>query len=270
MVHIKDVQVVIAKELELAKANQSIQANRHRRDLSFKVGDLIRLDPEFITLAQHPSSKLRPRYLGPFKVTAVVSPVSYRIQLPQDMLLAGVHPVFHVSRLLPWTTNDEVEFPNRLQSDQVLPPLKDYIKGPTVHEVASISDCKIADDPDSIARPKTPCIYFLVNWSSSTIAPSWEPLRNVRRLDALTSFLTSPAWMTFIATSAYKIFAQKYPQKLPKKVQFSDMDTLAVFSIYDIPCKTLSIISVPSKHSINEDIDSREGGSVRVRVLPTT
>jgi hypothetical protein len=41
--------------------------------------------------------KLRPRYVGPFLVTEVVGPVAYRVELPSN--LAGVHDVFHVSKL---------------------------------------------------------------------------------------------------------------------------------------------------------------------------
>jgi hypothetical protein len=40
---------------------------------------------------------MSPRYVGPFLVTEVVGPVSYRVKLPPN--LAGVHDVFHVSTL---------------------------------------------------------------------------------------------------------------------------------------------------------------------------
>jgi hypothetical protein len=95
---LRDIHTSITRELEFAKAQQSEQANRHRRDLTFIVGDKVRLSTDNITLADYPSSKLRPRYLGPFTVIKVVSPVSYKLSLPSSM---AVHPVFHVSRLLP-------------------------------------------------------------------------------------------------------------------------------------------------------------------------
>jgi hypothetical protein len=41
--------------------------------------------------------KLSPRYVGPFIVTEVLGPVTYRVELPSN--LAGVHDVFHVSTL---------------------------------------------------------------------------------------------------------------------------------------------------------------------------
>ncbi|GKA89902.1 hypothetical protein Tco_0811714 [Tanacetum coccineum] len=41
--------------------------------------------------------KLNPRYTGPFKVQSRVGPVSYRLELPQE--LCGIHDVFHVSNL---------------------------------------------------------------------------------------------------------------------------------------------------------------------------
>jgi hypothetical protein len=73
---LRDVHTSITHELDLAKAQQSAQANRHRRDLTFQVGDRVRLSTDHITLADYPSSKLRPRYLGPFTVSKVISPVS--------------------------------------------------------------------------------------------------------------------------------------------------------------------------------------------------
>ncbi|GJV08927.1 G-type lectin S-receptor-like serine/threonine-protein kinase [Tanacetum coccineum] len=42
-------------------------------------------------------SKLAPRYVGPFKIVERISPVAYRLRLPQ--LLSGIHDAFHVINL---------------------------------------------------------------------------------------------------------------------------------------------------------------------------
>ncbi|GKE05038.1 hypothetical protein Tco_1397056, partial [Tanacetum coccineum] len=41
--------------------------------------------------------KLAPRFVGPFKITKRVGPVSYRLRLPEE--LNGGHDTFHVSNL---------------------------------------------------------------------------------------------------------------------------------------------------------------------------
>ena len=41
--------------------------------------------------------KLRPRYIGPYEIIAIVGPVAYRLDLPPE--LSKVHNVFHVSML---------------------------------------------------------------------------------------------------------------------------------------------------------------------------
>ena len=211
-----------AAQLELAKARQAEQADRHRRPLSFAVGDRVRLSSEHINLADYPSSKLRPRFLGPFSVTHVISPVSYRLALPSAM--SRVHPVFHVSRLLPWADSSDAEFPDRHIPDQLITDARDFIHGDDVYEVERITDCKIDIDPHSRARPKASCLFFFVKWAAPFSDPkhdSWQPMRSLTRLDAFRSFLLSPVWQAFVASDQYKAFARKYKAKVPKVVHFS-------------------------------------------------
>jgi len=217
---LRDIHTSISRELELAKAQQAAQANRHRRDLTFNVGDKVRLSTDNVTLADYPSSKFRPRYLGPFTVTKIVSPVSYKLALPSSMSL---HPVFHVSRLLPWTSNPDDEFPNRPIPDQPIRNARDYVYGDDVYLVDRLLDCKIAVDPSSKARVKAQCLFFLVRWSPPYSDPShdtWEPMRNLSKLDAFKDYLSSPAWQSFSSSDAYKSFARQYPSKTPKTVHF--------------------------------------------------
>ena len=41
--------------------------------------------------------KLRPRYIGPYEIIAIVGPIAYRLDLSPE--LSKVHNVFHVSKL---------------------------------------------------------------------------------------------------------------------------------------------------------------------------
>jgi RNase H-like domain found in reverse transcriptase/Reverse transcriptase (RNA-dependent DNA polymerase)/Integrase zinc binding domain/Chromo (CHRromatin Organisation MOdifier) domain/Retroviral aspartyl protease len=86
----------------LAKAQERQQkyANRRRRELIFKKGDLVMLSTANLPLQLPESSrKLVSRFTGPFEVLEVVSPVAYRLDLPAAM---SIHPVFHVSSLKPY------------------------------------------------------------------------------------------------------------------------------------------------------------------------
>jgi hypothetical protein len=224
---LREIQQTVARELELEKAIQTEQANRHRRDLKFSIGDQVRLSTEFINLFNQPSTKLRSRYIGPFTVLDTVpsgspNPVSYKLDLPPSM--SRVHPVFHVSRLLPWTPNPSDQFPTRSTPAQPLPAASDYVHGDT-YIVDRILDVKISRDPESRARPKADNIFFLVKWAAPYHDPSqdsWEPYRNLNKLDAMKSFLLSPAYKAFAATPAFARFVAKYRTKVPKLVTWAD------------------------------------------------
>jgi hypothetical protein len=85
--------------LALAKKRQEEYTNRERRELIFKEGDRVLLSAKHIILAsqvKRPSKKLQPRFIGPYRIEKVVSPVAYRLTLPATV---RIHPVFHVSLL---------------------------------------------------------------------------------------------------------------------------------------------------------------------------
>ena len=85
--------------LAAAQARLKTQANRHRQERSFVVGDwvFLRLQPyRRQSLASKGRWKLSPRYFGPFQVLQKIGSVSYKLDLPSK---SRIHPVFHVSCL---------------------------------------------------------------------------------------------------------------------------------------------------------------------------
>ena len=68
--------------LSLAQRRARSQANKSRRDEAFKVGDEVVLSTKHLHLDQHLPTKLRRRWVGPFRVSKVVSPVAYGLDLP--------------------------------------------------------------------------------------------------------------------------------------------------------------------------------------------
>ena len=63
------------------------------------MGDLVKLSTKDTPIEKGLAYKLKPRYVGSLEVLKVVSPVAYRITLPENW---RIHNVFHVSRLRPW------------------------------------------------------------------------------------------------------------------------------------------------------------------------
>lgn len=71
---------------QLHQAQQRIkkQANSHRREVSFEVGEMVylKLRPyRHKSLAKWVNEKLAPRYYGPFQVLARVGVVAYKLLL---------------------------------------------------------------------------------------------------------------------------------------------------------------------------------------------
>ena len=75
-----------------------------------------------------PSRKLSPRRYGPFTILKQMSPVTYRLQLPQTF---KIHNIFHVDLLIPYHETEEYGM-NYLQ------PPPDLINGKEEYEVESI------------------------------------------------------------------------------------------------------------------------------------
>ncbi|CAI7760197.1 unnamed protein product [Closterium sp. NIES-54] len=100
------------RRLTTMQNSQKQYADRQRRDHSVAVGDQVLLDTRNLNLSHLPS-KLRPRFCGPFLVEAQVTPVTFRLRLPDTWKL---HNAFHVQLLKPYKD------PNQQFQGRRLPP----------------------------------------------------------------------------------------------------------------------------------------------------
>ena len=86
--------------LEAAQARQKAASDKHRRDVAFAVGDQVLLSAKNLRLPG--PSKMRPRWVGPYRIEALVGKVAAKLTLPESL---GIHPVFHFSLLKPYRSD---------------------------------------------------------------------------------------------------------------------------------------------------------------------
>lgn len=96
------------KRLLAEQEKQRRQANKHRREVKYKEGDMVMLETKH--LSTH-NSKLRPKFVGPFKIVKVWSDVNVELDLPEVMEIGRK---VHVEKLKPFS-EDVARFPTRTQ-----------------------------------------------------------------------------------------------------------------------------------------------------------
>lgn len=148
-----------------AQQRQRDSANKHRRDVSYNVGDRVLLRAKNIKFKASGARKLMPKYVGPFAITERVGSASYRLELPSEGGWQRVHDVFHVSLLRPYHARPGHEL------DVCPPPLK-WADGQPEWQVEDILDHRLKRGRVS---------HCLVRWKGwPPEHDSWEPVRNLK------------------------------------------------------------------------------------------
>jgi hypothetical protein len=148
--------------LQDAQVRQAKYADQRRHFETLNVGDMVLLSAENLKIkpVNGRSRKLMPRFVGPYRISEVLSTVAYKLELPQDM---KIHPVFHISLLKKYHANTrQTEDTDRFENID--------IEADDEYEVEKIVDKKTIND-------KT---HYLVRWKDySEEFDSWEPEENV-------------------------------------------------------------------------------------------
>ena len=153
----------LRRNLLVAQARMKAQSDKHRREVTFEVGDYVylRLQPyRQKTVAFHSSLKLSPRFFGPYKVLARIGLVAYRLELPAG---SQIHNVFHVSQL-------KKHWGPMVSASVTLPPVSD--SATILPQPESILDRRVIQKGKY--RPKT---EILVQWAGTPKEDAtWENL----------------------------------------------------------------------------------------------
>lgn len=166
-----DEDLQVAKtNLKQAQDRQKQAADRHRRDKTYNVGEQVLLSTANLDLRlPGQSKKLLAKWIGPFTIQAVQSPVTYRLDLPPEY--QRLHPSFHTSLLRPYHEQGQ-GFPGRPKLNRPLPELnKD---GAEEYEVEQV----LAKENRRVRGRNVP--YYLIKWKGYPESDNtWEPYANL-------------------------------------------------------------------------------------------
>ena len=125
-------------KMEAAQRRQAQYANSSRRHAEFEVGDLVLIRTAnymqrmMNELGSQVAAKLLQRYIGPFPITHKYSSLVYRVRLPQQW--SQIHPVFHISNLVPYRKSSTFTDRDELPRDGT-PVIRQAMKGDMVKHI---------------------------------------------------------------------------------------------------------------------------------------
>ena len=95
----QDILRELKDHLQRAQNQQKVQANKHKVEHTFEVGDLVylRLQPyRRDSIKRSGAEKLQPCFFGPYRINRKIGAMAYELELPPG---SRIHNIFHVSCL---------------------------------------------------------------------------------------------------------------------------------------------------------------------------
>ncbi|KAJ0981251.1 hypothetical protein J5N97_009506 [Dioscorea zingiberensis] len=158
---LKDREAVIQllkQQLTKAQHRMKQQADKHRTERSFNVGDKVylKLQPySQNSVVARKVPKLAAKYYGPYEVVDKIGAVAYKLNLPAS---SAIHPVFHVSLLKKSVAEHPI---TRALPSTSLPD--------TIQKPMAILDRRM------VKRGNQPATKWLINWENQSPAEAtWE------------------------------------------------------------------------------------------------
>lgn len=192
-----DMHSAVAKAkqcLEAAQQRQKAYADTKRSPVTIKVGDKVLLSARNIAVKHNGSTKLMPKFIGPFTVARQVNEVAFKLDLPP--VLSKLHPVFHASLLKPYTEGGRVQPPP-------LPELSE--DGELEFEVEKIIG----------HRRSGRTVQYLIKWLGYGHEHNeYVPARNLNCPDLLQEYMQSPAYLR----SKIKVTKKQQKQAVKQQV----------------------------------------------------
>ena len=136
-----------------------------RHFIPWKTGDKVWLEATHLRL-HYPSRKLAPKRHGPFKITQVLSPLTYKLRLPSTW---KIHDVFHTSLLSSYRSTESY-------GPSFTSPPPDIIDNEEEYEVEAILSHK---------GPTTRRLYLTAWKGYPSSENTWEPESNLHHSPTL-------------------------------------------------------------------------------------
>jgi len=179
----RDIKPTLQEILQDLRANLSLARQRHtdaadvhrRPSPAYRVGDDVFLNTKNMR-TRRPCKKLDDKWIGPYKIAAIINPRAYRLELPANI---HIHPVFHVNLLRPAGSDP---LPGQQSIAQRPGPIADTDADDNIYAVEDILDSR---------RQHRTGFKYLVHWKGWPIEEStWEPPSNLKPsvLPATTAF----------------------------------------------------------------------------------
>jgi hypothetical protein len=163
--------------MRLSQDRMAVNANMHRRDVSYNVGDMVYISSKTVTAGTE-IAKLKVHRIGPSAVLEKHNPVAYKINIPYKMVANNVFPVYHVSKLklantTPLQPSPE---PTALPSEVLEQPTREY-------PVQSILNRQVNKGVEQ----------YRIRWGLpySPADDSWEDAIDIENCEALDVYLDS-------------------------------------------------------------------------------